>query len=217
MNDVAPARSAMVAGQVRVNDVTHGPLLDAMETIGRERYCPRGRAAQVYADTHVPLGEDRWLLRPREFAKLVQALDIRPTDLVLDVACGRGYSTAVLSRLAEMVIGLEDDRGRADRATQLLAEDGADNTAIVTGDLADGAANHGPYDVIFVNGAVERVPHAWLDQLKPTGRLGVFTSVDGTNTARVFTRAGDAVGDRPVFDATAPILPGFEAPKAFQF
>lgn len=217
MSNFAEARAAMVNGQVRVNDVTHGPLLDAMDAIAREGYAPKGRGAEVYADAHVPLGEGRWMLRPREFAKLVQALDIKPTDLVLDVACGRGYSTAVLARLAETVIALEDDHARVEYATKLLGEDGADNTAVVAGDLLDGGASHGPYDVIFVNGAVEDVPGSWLEQLKDGGRLGVFVRSQGGSAARVFTRTRDAIGERAVFDATAPVLPGFTTPAAFAF
>lgn len=217
MSDHAQSRSAMVNGQVRVNDVTHGPLLDALESVARERYAPKGRSAEVYADAHVPVGEDRWLLRARDFAKLVQALEIERTDLVLDIACGRGYSTAVLSQLAEMVIALEDDHARAERASELLAEAGAANTAVLVGDLTEGAAQDGPYDVIFVNGAVEQVPDAWFAQLKDGGRLGVFTRQDGRHGAQIFTRSGDAMGDRTVFDAAAPILPGFAAPSAFSF
>ncbi len=211
------ARAQMVNGQVRVNDVTLGPLLDAMDEIPRHRFVPKGRVTQAYADMHVQVNESRWLLRPRDFAKLIQALEIEKTDLILDVACARGYSTAILARLGEMVIGLEDDHARVERAGQLLSEVGADNTAVVFGELQDGAANHGPFDVIFVNGAVEHVPQAWCEQLSDGGRLGVFEFVDGRGVARVFTKTGSAIGDRVIFDAVAPLLPGFSKPKAFSF
>lgn len=215
--DMTQARLRMVNGQVRVNDVTDHALVDALADVPRERFAPKGRAAQVYADMHVPISDSRWLLRAREFAKLVQALDVQSDDVVLDVACGRGYSTAVLARLAGMVIGLENDHGLVERASQLLGEMDADNTIVTFGELVAGAAAHGPYDVIIVNGAVEDVPDAWFSQLAEDGRLGVFMRDGDKGVARIFKRSGDAIGDRVVFDCSAPLLPGFAKPDAFVF
>ncbi len=217
MTDFTAARIRMVNGQVRVNDVTDRGLIDAMADLERERFAPKGRQTQAYADMHVPIAERRWLLRPRDFAKLVQALQITSDDVVLDVACGRGYSTAVFSHLAEMAIGLEDDHGLVERASAILADIGAENTAIVHGELVAGARSHGPYTVVFVNGAVEEAPDAWFEQLADGGRLGVFIREGDKGVATIFTRAGDAIGSRVIFDANVPLLPGFAAPSAFVF
>ncbi len=217
MMDAKAARLAMVNGQVRTNDVTDTALQDALAAVPREVYVPKSRWAIAYADVDVPLQEGRWMLRPRDFAKLVAALDVRDSDVVLDVACGRGYSTAVLARLAETVIGLEDDADAVARASETLSQQGVDNAAVVQGALAEGAQAHGPFDVIFVNGAVEETPDAWLAQLAEGGRLGVVVRDGPVGKARIFTRAGDVASDRVVFDAGTPTLPGFTRPTAFQF
>lgn len=211
------ARTAMIKGQVRTNDVTDKRLQDALAAVPRERFAPKSKRSLAYAEMELTVAEGRWLPRPRDFAKLVEALAVKPGDVVLDVACGRGYSTAVLAQLAETVIGLEDDRALVERAGALLVDLGIDNAVIVFGALAEGVADQGPFDVIFVNGAVEEAPDAWLAQLADGGRLGVVTREGPVGKARVFTRAGDTVSDRHVFDSSASLLPGFAKPAAFEF
>jgi protein-L-isoaspartate(D-aspartate) O-methyltransferase len=156
-------------------------------------------------------------MRPRDFAKLVQALDAAPDDIALDIACGRGYSSAVLARLAAMVVGLESSDDMVAKATEALESLGVTRSVIIKGDLKAGAPDQGPFDVIFVNGAVEIVPDAWLAQLADGGRLGVVVRDRGVGRATVFTRAGGVVGSRVVFDCATPLLPGFERPKGFDF
>lgn len=217
MSDAARARAAMVEGQVRANDVTDRRLVAAMRDVPREAYAPKSMRALVYGDVDVPIGDDRWLLRPREFAKLAQALAVQPDDVVLDVACGRGYAIAVFARLAEAVVGLESDESLAERAAQTLERNGVDNVVVVRNDLKVGVPGQGPFDVIFVNGAVETLPTSWFDQLSEGGRLGVVVREGPVGRATVFTKAGGVVGSAVVFDSAAPALPGFERPATFSF
>ena len=217
MTDFAEARRRMVDSQVRPADVTDRAIQAAMLTVPRERFLPRSKQAEAYADIEADIAEGRVMLRPRDFAKLLQAADVKPTDIVLDIACGRGYSTAVLARLAETVVGLENDDKLVSRATERLAEVGADNAVVVKGDLKAGQPKQGPFDVIVVNGAVDAVPQAWLDQLAEGGRLAVFLREGPVGRAVVFTKSGGAIGDRPVFDANVSRLPGFETEPGFVF
>lgn len=215
MRELAEARRQMVACQIRPADVTDRRLQDAMLDVPRERFLPRSLAGSAYADMEVDLGEGRRFMRPRDFAKLVQAAGVKPGDLVLDLACGRGYSTAVLSRLCETVIGLESNAAFASKAEGALSDVGADNAVIVTGDIHKGAPDQGPFDVILVNGAVDEVPDAWLSQLADGGRMAVIVRERGVGRARVFTRRGDVVGSHAVFDSMTSVLPGFERELAF--
>jgi len=215
MSDLEDARRQMVASQVRPADVTDRRLQDAMLAIPRERFLPRSMAGSAYADMEVDLGERRRFMRPRDFAKLVQALAVKPGDLVLDLACGRGYSTAILSRLCETVIGIESNKAFASKAEGALSDVGADNAVIVNGDIEEGAPEQGPFDVILVNGAVESVPEAWLAQIADGGRLAVIVRERGVGRARLFTRNGDVVGNRDVFDSMTSVLPGFEREPEF--
>jgi len=172
MTEYANRRVKMVDTQVRPSDVTKFPIIAAMLAVPREVYVPHAQREAAYVGQNLPLGPGRVLLEPRTLAKLLDALDVQATEMVLDVGCGLGYSAAVIGRLAEAVIAVEEDAGWAAEAQRILAEEGVDNVAVVVGPLVKGAARHGPYDVILVEGGVESVPEALLAQLKDGGRIG---------------------------------------------
>lgn len=215
--DFDAARETMVESQIRTADVTDYALLSAFRRTARERFVPAAQMALAYGDAIVDYGDGRSLMRPRDFAKLVQAADIKPHEVVLDLACGRGYSTAILAQLADTVVGLETDGDRVNRATDLLTEADVLNAAVVEGDLKKGAPEHGPFDVIMVSAAVSSVPQSWFAQLANGGRLAVIVQNGPMGRATLFTKSGNAIGDRVVFDATAPLLPGFTPEPSFVF
>ncbi len=217
MFDFAKARDHMVESQIRTNDVTEPAILKAFRTTARERFVPKAKMALAYGDAHIEMDEGRVMLRPRDFAKLVDAADIRPTDVVLDIACGRGYSTAIMARLADTVVGLETTEEAVNRATDLLVGADISNAAIVQGDFKVGASEHGPFDVIFINGAVSEIPKAWISQLANKGRLVCIMQKGPMGHATVYTKSGNAIGERVEFDASAPYLPGFAPKPSFVF
>jgi protein-L-isoaspartate(D-aspartate) O-methyltransferase len=217
VSDFDQARKQMVDCQIRPSDVTDRRILAAFSKTSRHAFTPRSNLASAYADCEVATGENRTMMRPRHLAKLIQAADIQPGELVLDIACGRGYSSAVLAKLAETVVGLEDDEDCLSRATGLLTDAGADNAVVMKGDLKAGLADQGPYDVIFVNGSVEEIPDVWLEQLRDGGRLVAIIAKGPVGKATVFTRSAAGIGERVVFDATAAVLPGFELERGFSF
>ena len=217
MNDYAAARLAMVDRQVRPSDVTAYPIIAALLDVPRELFVPDAMKPIAYAGEHLPLGERRVLLDPWSFSKLIETVGIHRSDLVLDVGSGLGYSAAIIARLAEAVIALEEDPGMAAAAEEALGRIGADNAVVHAGRLADGAPEHGPYDVILIEGGVGEVPAALTDQLKEGGRIAAIFS-DGTfGQGRFGIKSGGVVAWRRVFDSTAPILPGFEKAKTFEF
>ena len=215
MSDFDLARQQMVDCQIRPSDITDRRLLGAFETVPRHAFTPRSKLASAYADSEVATSETRRMMRPRDMSKLIQAADIQPNEMVLDIACGRGYSTAVLARMAETVVGLDDDEDGLSRSTELLAECSADNAVVISGDPKQGKADQGPYNVIFVNGAVEEVPQAWFDQLAEGGRLAVVVRKGPVGKATIFTRSASGIGEKVVFDASTSTLPGFERAPSF--
>ncbi len=217
MTDLSDARQTMVDCQVRPSDVTQYAIIDAMLRVPREVFAPKSLRDIAYADSEVALGNGRALLPPRTFAKMLEAARPGPTDLVLDLAPGSGYSTAVLAHCTGMVIGIEPAEDLAKSAGDALTSLEIDNAVISAGDAAAGDPGHGPFDVIFVNGAVEVVPTTLTDQLKDGGRLVAIFRENGADKCRVLVRAGDAVASRYAFDASAPLLPGFEAAPGFVF
>jgi protein-L-isoaspartate(D-aspartate) O-methyltransferase len=215
--DFATARRKMVDNQVRPNDVTDPRLVSALLDIPRERFAPADRAAMAYMDSDLAIGDGRALLKPMVLARLIQAADIQETDRVLDVACGTGYSSAVLARLAHSVTALEENTGLAAEATRLLGELAITNASVVTGSLNAGWPQNAPYDVILVNGAVEFVPETLLAQLKEDGCLLAIISNGPIGKATLYQRVADDISTRPVFDAAAPVLKDFVKPPEFVF
>jgi protein-L-isoaspartate(D-aspartate) O-methyltransferase len=217
MTDFTVARRNMVASQVRANDVTDLRIQEAMGEIPRELFVPRAVRAIAYASEPLPIGQGRALMEPRSFAKLAHAAQIRPGDVVLAIGAGTGYGAAVLARLAETVVALEEDEALKREADALLAQVGADNAAVVAGPLIQGYPSQAPYDVIVVEGAVEIVPETLFAQLKEGGRLAVIELQGGVGKARIYTRTAKAVSGRTVFDGMAPLLPGFLREREFTF
>lgn len=215
MTDFARRRTTMVDTQVRPSDVTKFPIIDAMLSVPRELFVPADRREAAYVGEHVELGGGRVVLDPRTLAKMLEAAEIGPGDLVLDVGTGLGYSAALAARMAEAVIALEDSAEGVAEAERALADAGVDNVAVVEGPLAEGAAKHGPYDVILIEGGVERVPEALTSQLKEGGRIVAIFLEGRLGVVRVGYRIDGAVSWRFVFNGGAPLLPGFEAARAF--
>jgi len=223
MNDYTAARHNMVESQIRPNQVTDARLLRALMDIPREMFVPASLRARAHMERDIPLAPprhgipERRLLQPMPLARLIQLAEIESGHLVLDVGCATGYSTAILSRLAESVVGLECDQGLAEQASQTLMALEADNAAIVTGPLPDGYASEGPFDVILLNGSVADVPGGLLSQLKDGGSLVAIVAAHGFGRATLYRNSAGRVSHRPAFDAGGPPLPGFERKEQFVF
>lgn len=215
MADFSRRRTMMVDTQVRPSDVTKFPIIDAMLTVPRELFVPVDRREIAYMGEHVGMGGGRVILDPRTLAKMLEAANIQNDEMVLDIGSGLGYSAAVAAHIAEAVIAVEDSAGRVRDAENALAEAGIDNVAVVEGVLAEGALKSAPYDVILIQGAVETVPQGLIDQLKEGGRIVAIFMTGALGAVRVGYRIDGAVSWRFAFNASAPLLPGFEAAKAF--
>ncbi len=221
MTDFATMRRMMVDGQIRPSDITDPRLIDAMMQIPREDFLPAGKAGLAYLDQDLAVGGEggaiRRLLKPMVLAKMIQALDLEEDDRVLDVGCLTGYSSAVLGRLAGSVVALEEDTFLVSEARANLAKVGAGNVKVVQGRLVEGYRADVPYDAVLVNGAVENRPENLLRQLRDGGRLVCIQGGGPAAKAMLYRLDLGDVGGRPIFDATAPVLPGFAAAKAFIF
>jgi protein-L-isoaspartate(D-aspartate) O-methyltransferase len=220
MTDFTLARRNMIDGQLRPNRVTNNQLLAAIADLPRERFLPSGLRSVAYADEDVPLGNGRHLMEPMVLARLIQTLQPQPEDKALVVASGAGYGAALLARLVKSVVALESDAKLAGSAEQTMRELGIAGLRLVSGPLELGCAAEAPYDVILIEGAVQHVPSAIVDQLAEGGRLGTViaaASAGVLGVAQLVVKEGGVASGRPIFDAGTPALPGFATPPRFTF
>jgi protein-L-isoaspartate(D-aspartate) O-methyltransferase len=217
MTDYNTARTTMVDCQIRPSDVTKYPIIEAFLTTPREAYVPLSDRPIAYAGEHIALNNGRVLLDARTFAKMLDALNVQPDELVLDLGCGLGYSTAIIATMAEAVVAVESDTGMAASATDTLSEQSVDNVFVTTGDLTQGNAKNGPYDVIILQGSVDEVPDTLTDQLKDGGRICAIFRDGSYGECRIGYKSHKKLSWRAVFNASAPLINGFESKPEFNF
>ncbi|NVJ71438.1 MAG: protein-L-isoaspartate O-methyltransferase [Alphaproteobacteria bacterium] len=217
MTESAVARRHMIDCQLRPNEVNDERIIGAIEGVARELFVPKAKRAVAYVDEDLEIGEGRFLMEPMIFARLVTEAGISESDLVLDVGCATGYSSAVLAGLADAVVALEENDKLAAAAEKKLSEQDVMNVAVVKGKLRDGVAKQGPFDVIMIEGAVEEIPAGLVKQLKEGGRLVCVKLEDGVGRAHIVKMEGGVASGRNLFDANVPLLAGFEVDKGFVF
>ena len=221
MSDFATARQKMVDGQVRPTDVTDIRILDAMLAVPREAFMPANQQALAYLDLDLVVSEGapakRFMIKPVVTAKMLQAAGVRGTDKVLVVGTATGYTAAIVAKLSGQVTATEPDSAQAAKVRDVLAQLGLSNVTFSPTAAADGDPAGAPFDVIVLDGATEVMPERLCRQLKEGGRLvGVFGMTKPPRAMLVTNSHGD-FGSRGLFDATVPVLPGFERLPAFVF
>ncbi len=215
--DFAAARHNMVESQIRPNKVTDPALIGVLAALPREAFVPKALQGVAYVDEAIDLGNGRYMMEPMVVARLLQTAQVKPDDVVLDIGCGTGYSVAIVARLASTVVALESDPQLAAQTSRTLADLEIDTVTVVEGPLEQGFAEQGPYDVIFLDGAIAHIPDVICDQLAEGGRLVAVVDSGGVGRGTLVTRHDGILSRRQVFDAGTPILPGFATRATFQF
>jgi protein-L-isoaspartate(D-aspartate) O-methyltransferase len=215
--DFAAARKNMIECQLRTKGIVDEAVLGAMSAVPRERFVPEGLRAVAYIDEDMDLGNGRTLMEPLVLAGLLQGVAVAPGDVALVIGSGIGYATAVLARLAATVFAHECVASLAASASELAAELGLDNVIPVDGALLSGCPEHAPYNVILIEGMVDRVPDAVADQLADGGRLAAVVRDGRVGRATLLRRDAGRVSRRVLFDAAMPALPEFREPRGFVF
>ena len=207
----------MLDGQLRPNRLTDERLQEAIMAVPREPFVPAPLRGVAYVDEDVPLGGGRWLMEPMVLGRLLQSAELAAGDVMLDVGCATGYSTAVAARLVGTVVALESDPELVRLANENLGALGVVNAVAVRGELPQGYPDQAPYQVILLNGAVHRTPQRLLDQLAEGGRLLAVELFEGVGRAALYLRSNGLIGRRVLFDAAIKPLPGFCAEPRFAF
>ncbi|MCM2292930.1 protein-L-isoaspartate O-methyltransferase [Allorhizobium sp. BGMRC 0089] len=217
MIDFEQARVKMVDGQIRTTDVTYHSIIAAFLDIPREIFVPDSLKAVAYIDEDLPIAPGRYLMDPSPLGKLLQLAEIRSSDLALEIGAGTGYVSALLGRLAGGVVAVESDPDLATKARENLAKLGQDNVKVVDAPLEQGYQSDAPYDLIFINGAVEEIPAPLFQQLREGGRLIAVVGEGHSARATLFVKAAGTISSTAFFNATIKPLPGFSKAREFVF
>lgn len=220
MTDFLQTRINMVDGQIHPAGVVDPRILETFEKVPRELFVPERLQGVAYTDEDLDIGQGRYLLEPIIHAKMIQAVQLVETDVVLDIGVGSGYSSAILSPMVMTVIALEHNKRQMDKATKLWDRLDICNVALIEGELTEGVPDQAPYSLIIINGAVEMIPDNILDQIDVGGRLIAVIRASGQTSGQVtlFMKSSTgAVSSKIIFDANAPFLKGFEPKSRFKF
>ncbi|HTH27409.1 MAG TPA: protein-L-isoaspartate O-methyltransferase [Sphingobium sp.] len=208
-------RRAMVESQLRTNDINDPAIIRAILSIPREDYVPAERRATAYIDRPVPLTEGRALNPPLATARLLMAASVSTGQKVLLIGAAMGYTAALLCALGARVVAVESDPALAARAREMLAS--RRQAIVIEGPLEAGHPDDAPYDILFIDGAVEVMPDALIEQLKVRGRA-VFARVEqGVTRLCMGVRSAGGFGASAFSDSEAVVLPGFAEPRTFTF
>lgn len=218
--DFVQLRRNMVDSQIRTNNVTDLRLLDAILSVPREIFVPDDRRELAYTDEDIAISAESakcFVMKPVALSRLIQLADVRFGDNALEVGAGTGYASAIMSKIAANVVALNGDDSLTILAKSALSNAGCGNVITVTGPIASGFASNAPFDVIFVNGAVDEVPSALFGQLKEDGRLVAVEGTGNAGVAKLYTKHDGHIAGRKVFNASVKPLPGLRKESGFVF
>ncbi len=216
--DFSKLRQTMVDTQIRVNDVTDFEVVDAFLYVPREIFVPKTARGIAYSEIEIQTSQGRALWTPRDFAKLLKAAEPKSSDVALLIGAGSGYEAGVVSRVVDTAIALEDSAELVEKMTDRFSEAGLDSAVSVQGELRAGLPDQAPFDLIIICGMIETMPDAWGEQLSDGGRLAVVAQVDrDLGKGRIYTKAGNLLSYRDVFDCRPPKFSEFDKKEEFEF
>jgi protein-L-isoaspartate(D-aspartate) O-methyltransferase len=216
--NIDQARANMVEQQIRTWEVLDQDVIDLLYAVPREEFVPEQHRALAFSDLEIPIGEGEHMWQPKLEARVLQELDVRKTDRVLEVGTGSGYLTALLAHRAAQVCSVEIRPALAAFGRRNLERHGADNLILETGDAARGWGRHAPYDVIVLTGSTELLPRAFLEQLSVGGRLFAVVGEAPAMTARlVACSASKTFNSNDLFETVVAPLANCERPPRFRF
>jgi len=215
MNTYEALRKTMVDTQVRPSGVSRVDVIEAIGEIPRELFLPDHLKKLSYVEGNLNLGSNNFIIEPRILAKLLQSLAINRQESVLVLGSGCGYVAAVIGKLSELVVGVENNKDNVDSSDQAIISAGINNIIIMHGELGLGAPKHGPYDVVVFPGGVHEIPEVILDQVKEGGRVAAFFTEDSLTQAKIGVKVKGSISWRTYFDCDVPLIKEFEMTQVF--
>ena len=213
------ARKNMVENQIRANKVTDIKIIDAFSNVEREIFVPESYREISYNDEDIRLSRNRFMIKPMILARLFQSLSLNGNENILHIGSNSGYASAILSQLCHAVISIESDKKLYEKSINIFSEIGFDNVVPLYGSMEVGVPKESPFDVIFIEGALEEKPKALFDQLNNNGKLVVVLKPSNINIgkANLFFKLNNEIGNEILFDAQVSKLSIFKSKPKFNF
>ena len=216
--NIERARFNMIEQQIRPWEVLDGRVLALLQQMPRELFVPDTERELAFADIDIPLAHGQSMMAPKVEARLLQALNIKPTDRVLEIGTGSGYLTALLAKMAKHVYSVDIHASFKEQAADKLARVAVKNVTLETGDAAQGWRKHAPYDVMVVTASCPQLPEIFGQQLAINGRLFAVVGQAPAMEALLITRTGDNAWAREsLFETVLPPMENLPAPRKFVF
>ena len=196
----------MVKSQIAPNMVDNPLILEAMADIPREEFILPHYKDVAYIDSKLPVGEGRFILPPTTFARMIHALNLDKSNKVLDIACGTGYSSAILSRLCKSVLGIDNITSLLTKAHKYINAHNEKKITFKNAELLTGDPNTAPFNAILVNGSFDLEPKTLLSQLTEGGRLVMLRKGKTLDVATLYTKSGNQFKSVELFNAEGQLL-----------
>jgi protein-L-isoaspartate(D-aspartate) O-methyltransferase len=223
MNDWNLSRINMVENQIKPYGIKNLELLRALESIPRELFFKNSYVDRSYSDQHIILksldegSEDRFVISPVIFSKMIEIADIQKNEVVLDIGCANGYSSAIISYLADMVVAIDQGENLTNLAEENLYKAGINNVVVVNTDIKTGYAKEAPYDVIVIEGSVDSIPNDIYLQLNTNGRIIAINADDTIGKVTLYIKDNEIFSSKFFLEATVPYLTAFKKENEFLF
>lgn len=214
MKNVIAAREAMVKGQVIINGVYNVPIIEAMMELPREDFTPTAYKPVAYSSLEIPLSEGRFLVEPMIAARLLDSVDINEKSVILDLAAGFGYTTAICASIGRHVVSVENAPECVQALKNNIKKFDLKNVTVVEDSPEKGAPDLAPYDIIFINGSVAKAAPEIIDQLRVGGSLIAVVTQGVTGRATRFTKTATALNMSVLFECMASAIPEFALRRA---
>ena len=192
-------------------------ILQAFSSVNRDDFVPQNLKENCYSEKNLFLKRDRFVLKANLIAKIISALNISNEENVLVIGSSTGYSSAIISRLAETVISIEEDQELLDFSEEAIKKNGIDNIVFINNAMIEGCSEQGPFNAIIIEGAIDEVPPKILNQLEDNGRLIAMINNKGVSNVIEYQKKNNIFTDRFLFSCTAPKLKCFDKRKSFSF
>ena len=207
----------MVEGQIKPIGGMQKNILDAFNSINRDDFVPLNLKDNSFSERNLFLKRDRFVLKANLLAKIISALNISNEENVLVIGSSTGYSSAVISRIAETVISIEEDKELLDFSEEAVRKNGIDNVVFINNAMKEGCSEQGPFNAIIIEGAIDEVPPKILNQLEHNGRLIAMINDNGISNVIEYQKKNNTFTERFLFNCSAPKLKSFDKRKSFSF